>query len=66
MFFHGIVNARRRANALISIKVDDVQVDGVEGVCSTVFDHFQNQLLQIVRVLRICRLARYPRRLVRP
>jgi len=40
-FFHGIMTSRRRTNALISIKVDDVHVEGVDGLRGVVFDNFK-------------------------
>ena len=41
-FFHGIMSARRRSNARLSIPVDGVQIEGVEGVRGAVFNHFKN------------------------
>jgi hypothetical protein len=42
------MSARKRANTIISIKVDGVQVEGVAGVRGGVFDHFQNHFKFIV------------------
>ena len=41
-FFNGIMSARRRSNALLSIQVDGVQVEGVEGVRGAVFNPFKS------------------------
>jgi hypothetical protein len=46
-FFHGIMTARRRVNALLSINVDGVRVEGVTGVRGAVFNHFQNHFKSI-------------------
>jgi len=42
-FFNGILAARRRANALLFIDVDGVQVKGVANVRGAVFNHFRHQ-----------------------
>ena len=42
------MTARRRSNALISIRVNGAQVEGVDGVCGAIFDHFQNHFKLVV------------------
>jgi len=39
-FFHSVMTARRRRNALSSIVVDGVEIEGVQPVRNTVFSHF--------------------------
>jgi len=46
-FFHGIMATRRRSNALLSIQVDGVQVEGVEGVYDAFFHHFKNHFKSV-------------------
>jgi hypothetical protein len=41
-FFHGILAARRRANAILFIDVDGVRVEGVANVRGAVFNHFRH------------------------
>lgn len=41
-FFHGILSSRRTSNAFIAITINKVHVEGVNGVRSSVFDHFHN------------------------
>jgi exonuclease III len=41
-FFHGILAARRRTNALLFIDVDGVRVEGVANVRGAVFNHFRH------------------------
>jgi len=41
-FFHGIMSSRRRSNALVSLTVDGVSIEGVSEVRHTVYQHFKN------------------------
>jgi len=41
-FFHGIMSSRKRSNALISLNVNGVSIEGVIEVRNTVFQHFKN------------------------
>jgi len=41
-FFHSVMSRRRRHNALASILVDDVVVEGVQPIRNAVFTHFAN------------------------
>jgi len=42
--FHGIMSSRRRANSIISLLADGVNIEGVEPVRQTIFQHFHNHL----------------------
>lgn len=49
---------RRRSNVIISINVNGVQIEGVEGVRSAVFQHFKNHLkIAVTFRLRIGNLS---------
>jgi len=41
-FFHGIMSSRRRSNALVSLIVDGVSIEGVSEVRHTVYQHFKH------------------------
>lgn len=41
-FFHGIMSSHRRSNALISLSVDGVSIEGVSEVRHTVYQHFRD------------------------
>jgi len=41
-FFHGIMSSRKRSNSIISLLVDGVNIEGVEPVRQTVFQHFHS------------------------
>lgn len=47
-FFHSIMFARRRVNAIISIKVNWEQVEGFPSVRGAIFYHFQNHFKSIM------------------
>lgn len=40
--FHGVVSSRRRHNSIVTIDVNDVQVDEVVDVQEIFFTHFEN------------------------
>jgi hypothetical protein len=40
-FFHGIMSSRRRSNALISLNINGVPIEGLTEVRHTVFQHFK-------------------------
>jgi len=46
-FFHSLMSSRRRHNALSSIVVDDVVVEGVQPICNAVFSHFAEHFKSI-------------------
>ena len=41
-FFHGIMSSRRCSNALVSLTMDGVSIEGVSEVRHTVYQHFRN------------------------
>ncbi|XP_024636355.1 uncharacterized protein [Medicago truncatula] len=46
-FFHSVLSRRRRHNALSSILVDDVVVEGVEPIRNAVFTHFAKHFQEV-------------------
>jgi len=46
-FFHEVMSSRRRSNTIISILVNGAHIEGVEGVKSVVFDHFNNHFKKV-------------------
>jgi len=49
-FFHGIMSFRRRSNSIISLLADGVNIEGVEPVRQTIFQHFYNHFKRIPQV----------------
>lgn len=47
-FFHGIMSNRRRGNAIIFLTTNGIQVEGVENVCSHIFNHFCNHIKALI------------------
>ena len=49
-YFHSILSTRRRRNAICSILVDGVRIDGVHPVRQAVFTHFANHFMSQAKV----------------
>ena len=49
-FFHGIMLSRRRANSIITLLANGVNIEGVEPVRHTVFQHFHNHFKRNAQV----------------
>ena len=45
-FFHGIMSSRKRSNSIISLTADGVQIEGVDQVRQTVFQHLRDHFLR--------------------
>jgi hypothetical protein len=46
-FFHSVMTSRKRSNALSSVLVDDVVIEGVSGIRTAVFTHFENHFRSV-------------------
>jgi len=49
-FFHGIMSSRKSLNSIISLSADGVQIDGVDAVRQTVFQHFHDHFQRRLHV----------------
>jgi len=45
-FFHAVMSSKMRCNAIQSIQVNDVQIDGVQSIREAVFSHFSSNFMQ--------------------
>jgi len=52
-FFLRIMSTRRRLNSIISLNLNDDEVDGVVHFCATMFDHFANHFKASKMVPRV-------------
>jgi Zn-dependent M16 (insulinase) family peptidase len=46
-FYHGIMSSRKRSNSIISLMVDGVQIEGVDEVRQTMFQHFHDHFQRL-------------------
>jgi len=46
-FYHGVMSSRRRLNVIISINVNGVQIEDMEGARNAVFQHLQSHFKEV-------------------